>query len=154
MPVYGRLGLITFRQLYVQKISHYVLKLWLVCRHLMRCLRFLGFMCRHLKNMCWHLLCCMRLLVSCVDTSRTCVDTSSLHFSVVIHCLHVSTPQYHVSTLDHQFLKFCLLLTCVGTKDQNFISRGRFSWLGNGNVSKIFQKCFGMFWKHFKSVKY
>ena len=32
------------------------------------------------------------------------------------------------------------------TKDQNFVSRGRFGWLGNGNVSKYFEnvsECFG-----------
>ena len=60
--------------------------------------------------MCRHLLHYLRLLVSCVDTS-------SLHSSVLIHCLHVSTLQFHVSTLDHQFFKLWPLITCVYTSD-------------------------------------
>ena len=60
--------------------------------------------------MCRHLLRYLRLLVSYVDTLRTCVDTSSLHSSVLIHCLHVLT-------FNHQFSKLCPLITCVNTSD-------------------------------------
>ncbi|XP_057498041.1 uncharacterized protein LOC130782669 [Actinidia eriantha] len=41
-------------------------------------------------------------------------------------------------------------------KDQNFVSRGGFGWLGNGNVSKIFRQCFRNISKvtNIKIIKY
>ena len=56
--------------------------------------------------MCRHLLRCPRLLVLCVDSLR-------LHYLALVFCLYVSTLQFHVSTLDHPFLKLWPLCPCV-----------------------------------------
>ena len=104
-----------------------------MCRHLVISIQKFG-LCLYVSTLQCHVSTPSILwtLSSCVDTSNACVDTFNsrllivhmcrhFHFKLSIvhrhlqflgHCLQVSTPRIHVSTL---LISDCLLSTCVDT---------------------------------------